>query len=334
MKIVIVVLLLLISCLSYSNPAVDFSVHSYLGGYFYPDRDDKEFSYFDKQDIRLGITGLKKEPINLDIYLKYSERLQDERIGLHSLFLVYQESPGWSLSFQIDNIGYGEQEEIFERDITSPDYDLYRLGDFRFTGIRYDNKISSLFNSSFRIGGNVHNSSIGSATLSFIKEPVDIGLFYLYLGRDSNFNKTMHSGGIEFKLQRNILELNLYQTWQHLSSTFTTSNYLAYGELLFHLKEKWQMGGNAFYAKKLRGYNDWQEYSLVTAYRWDTLENTVQYLFYRVGDMKADKLATILSYSLSDSFSLGLNSAIHFPETGKNYYTLGLQVKIYEIFPL
>jgi len=334
MRTIIIAVFLLLAVSLYPVPAIQLSGFSFLGGYYYPEREDKEISYFDRQDIRFGITGLRSKPLVFEISLNYAEELLRDRLGLYSLFLVYQTADTWSGSFQIVDIGYGKPSEPFSRDLTDPEYDRYRLGNYRFQGIRFDHSLSSQFQASYRIGGNSHNTSIGTATLSFLLDPVTLDIFYLYTGRDNNLNKTMHSGGTELLVKSRCIQLRHAQSWQHLSSTFTTSNYISYGELLWQITEGLQAGSELFYAEQLRGYRNWRELSFLTAYSWRKLMNTVQYSRTEAGNLKTARVTGIVTCSLSDSLSVGLNTGIHIPQVGDNYYSFGLQVKFNEKFPL
>ncbi|MBW6515905.1 MAG: hypothetical protein K0B81_04715 [Candidatus Cloacimonetes bacterium] len=330
----IVILLLLSYVISLNCSAVFFvDINSFIGSYYYPERTDKEFNYYDVQDVRFGLKNISVDNLNLAVTLNYSENLTDYTIGLKKLQVSYEGFNNWQLAYLIDNLGYGKASEYFEQDLTNPDYRLHRLGDYRFSGINLEHKLLYHITAAHFLGGNKHNTVIGTSALKWNLNPLSIKLFYLHTGRDNNFNKTMHSIGFETELQTTYVEFFHSQSWQHLNSVFKKTNYLTYSELLFSFTPELIAGGNFFYAKEYRGFSSWQDYSLLTTYQLKSLNNTLIFSHTSANDLRKSKLTAIISYSFTESFSLGINGATHLPKTNRNYYSLGFQVKINEKYP-
>jgi hypothetical protein len=331
MRVALVIFLFLSICGSVaSSPCFFVSAHSFGGSYYHPDRDDKVFSYYDKQDIRFGILDLRKKQVNFEFTLKHDEELLENRVGIHTLRILYQKGDKLTSGLLLEDIGYGMPTEYFNNDITTPEYRKHRLGDYRFTGLLFSYDLSSTSSLTQHIGGNDHNTSIAATTFSRSFHPLYLKLFYLYTGRDNDFNKAMHSAGVEMRLMTNQIEVFLAHTQQTLSSVYRISNHLTYGELLFKINNDFHSGGNLFYAGKHRGFTFWREYSLLTSYRYRKLSKTISYTDKKAEDIKSGRLSGIIDYSLADNFALGINTAFHFPQVGKRYYSFGFQLKFHE----
>ena len=334
MKITVCVVFLIIAVSLNSAPVFFLSLDSFTGGYYYPEREDKDWAYHNKHHILFGLDNLQKGSNKLRITGEGENRLQEWTLNLNSLHLTHQSHPAWYLQFKIDHIGFGRATEIFDSDPLDPYFRLYRLGDYRFTGLHFHHQPEERFAFSYKLGGNNHNTSLATISSSYLTDHLRLSLFYLYAGRDNNFNKTMHSYGTEVKIETHHFDIFHSQTKQHLDSTYSRENYLTYGEILINLSTMIKCGGSIFYAEEYRGYKHWRDYTVLTSLRMRRFRQDIKYTYAETGDLLNKGVGVISLYNINENLSLGINGTVFLPMTGKNYFRIGLQVSFNEDFRL
>lgn len=331
-------LLSLILFFSVSMPASPYLFikgYSFAGSYYYPDRDDKEFSYFDKHDIRFGLENLQKNQFSMKFTLRTEEELQNQTLFLQELDLRYQKSDNLSAGFMINDIGFGgSRHKLLQPDVTEPYYGENRLAHYRFHGLSLYYRFSPHLSSSSYLGGNPVNTSIAASSLEWSLTPVEFKTFYLHTGRDKNFNKSMHSAGTELLLPLNRFHFFHSYTYQHLKSVFTIRNHLSYHEVLFQVTPHLHTGGTHFYARRFRGHSSWRDYTLQAGYQREGFSKILRGNYQETSRLKARKISSIITYYPGESFSIGLNSALYLPRVKERYYSIGFQIGFNEKFAL
>lgn len=240
--------------------------------------------------------------------------------------IIYEPTYSWRFKFKLDDIGYGKRSKWFDRDLANPDFRTYLLGNYRFAGVDLSYHISQAIRIGSYLGGNVHNTAIFGTEISYQTSRVYFKLFNLNLGRDNQFNKQMCSIGSEISWRNRYLELFDAQTYQYLSSVFERENYIGYSELVFPLQPNLKTGVSFYHAKTLRGYSRWRELSFQLQYDFRNLDLTLQASRVKSEELLSERISNTLMYKLTDNFSVGINSAVHYPQYKSEYYNIGFQV--------
>lgn len=331
MKTSILFLMMVFSIVLWSSPVLFLSVDSYIGSYYYPYRADKEFSYNEYHDIRLGAEKVIVGPTILIMEVGHNEKLLDQAIKLRTMRISYQPTGSWEFSFCLDDIGYGKRTEWFDNDITNPDFRDHLLGNYRFAGMELYHSFSRRIGISSYLGGNIHNTAISGADITYYINGGYFKIFNLNVGRDNQFNKQMYSFGSELRWTCSFLEIFHAHSYQYLSSHFERENYVGYMELKLPLKRHLTTGGNYYHAKSLRGYSRWREVSLQIEYQFSNLEWRLQAGRLKAQDLVSERIGSILMYRLTNNLSFGINSAVNYPQYKDEYYSVGMQISYAQI---
>jgi len=121
------------------------------------------------------------------------------------------------LKYKFDKIGFGKLSKIFNTNVNDVYFDAPILGEYDFVGLEF-----SFFFKDFKfisqIGGNNLNAPIIDVALKHSSRKGEYTFFYLFAGRDNNFNINMHSLGLDLYHDFSVLSLYESITYQYLPS--------------------------------------------------------------------------------------------------------------------
>ncbi|MCD4797108.1 MAG: hypothetical protein K8R49_08075 [Candidatus Cloacimonetes bacterium] len=312
------------------SPKFHYSLNSFVGTNYYPDRISNTFRYFDKHRFKAGWNFQADDNIEFWFEFSHENELFDKKIILEKTGISYIKN-NWEIKYLIDNIEYGKSSQIFQQSVNDKYFDEPLITDYRFNGAEVIFKKSAL-SFSTRCGGNNFNSSIFNSSFVFRKDNYKYELFYLYAGRDKDYNLKMHSGGLEFFHKFGSFSIYGADTYK---KSLKESNHhsghediISLTELIFVLNENLQLGSNFLYENLDWGEKEtWQNQSFIK-YKVKHFESILSYRYNKTDLFEVGEIALIPSFRISENWLLGGFASYIDYTSGNDYYIIGIQTKI------
>lgn len=167
---------------------IDLGFKSFVGGYYYQNRDDKNFDYKENHNWCLSLHKNLTDNIETSAEIRYYPELFDKRLYLYSARALYHSHSFIDIAWEFDRIGMGSSTEIFKRRLNDLRSDQNFITDYRFNGAVAIIKLSDKNSLQFRAGGNNYNTGIGSLDFLFSNHSFNTKQSFVAVCRDNRFN--------------------------------------------------------------------------------------------------------------------------------------------------
>lgn len=306
-----------------------YKMNSFIGTDYFPERNYKSVNYFDRYSFYAGWKYSINQNLDVWLDLTFNDKFYEKEILLHKTGISYQRN-NFLFSYKIDKIQYGENSKTHNIQVKDRFYDFGVIENYRYNGVEISfskDNLQILTN----IAANDFHFIIVNASIKYTNDSFITEAFYLYIGRNEEYNERNHSFGIETSV--NFSKFSLYQSavYQYLPSytkgdkikslfevTFSPFNFFSSGTSIF---------GESFSQEDIL---NWQSQSYLNF----NFFNFKNYILYRIN--KSEEFTTnytnieysLLSlYNFTDSFSLGLNYSFFTPDFDQDYHQIGFQIE-------
>jgi len=236
------------------------------------------------------------------------------------------------LKYKFDKIGFGKLSKIFNTNVNDVYFDAPILGEYDFVGLEF-----SFFFKDFKfisqIGGNNLNAPIIDVALKHSSRKGEYTFFYLFAGRDNNFNINMHSLGLDLYHDFSVLSLYESITYQYLPSGTRNQqreNLVSLTELIVQPVISFEFGTNYLFSRyDWNQLKTWQSQSFMN-YDYKEISIYSSYLYKNWENFFNRTINQILFFNVTPQFKIGLNSSYFIPSEGDDYYQIGFQVNFHE----
>ncbi|MCK4653368.1 MAG: hypothetical protein KAU01_02865 [Candidatus Cloacimonetes bacterium] len=307
-----------------------YSLNSFVGSDYYPVRISNTFRYFDKHIFKTGWSFKADDNIEFWFELSCENELFDKKIILEKTGISYNKN-NWNIKYLIDNIEYGKSSQIFQQSVNNKYFDEPTITNYRFNGAEVTFNKKNVLSFSARCGGNDFNTSIFNTSFIYRNNNYKYELFYLYTGRDKDYNLKMHSGGVEFFHKFGSFSVYGADTYQ---KSLKESNHngheeiLSLIELIFNLNENLQLGTNFLYENLDWGKEEtWQNQSFIKC-KIKHFKSILSYRYNKTDLFEVGEIALIPSFRISEKWLFGgFASYLNFNLNNDDYYIIGIQTK-------
>ena len=311
-----------------------YTLNSYIGSDYFPDRDENEFSYLEKINLEIGCEYLIQQNSSIWIDLSYRNDLFDKKIILERTGISTTRG-NWEFIYKFDWIEIGRYSEILNKNVYGIYFDKGVIEDYRFNGLQINKNTNNLIISG-KVGGNNFNSSLGMLSFDHSNDNSNFEFYYLYCGRDRLLNMPMHAFGSEVMQDLNFLSIYnsvVYEYMHAYDFTHRTRKRFAnLSEIIIQPTGSFSFGSNFLYTIFDWEINEvWQSQSFLEL-EYNKFTNYASYRYWE-SDIGFDREVNIInSYNILPQWSVATNLSYFNPSIGTDYYLIGFQVQIdYEI---
>ncbi len=311
-----------------------YTLNSYIGSDYFPDRDENEFSYQEKINFEIGCKYIIQQNSSLWMDLSYRNDLFDKKIIIERTGISTTRG-SWEFIYKFDKIEIGRYSEILNRNVYGIYFDKGVIEDYRFNGLQINKNINSLVISG-KIGGNNFNTSLGMLSVDYSNDNGYFEFYYLYCGRDRLLNMPLHAFGCEFIQDFGFMSIYNSAVYEYLHAYDFTHNtrkrFADLSELVIQLSDALSFGSCFLY--KIFDWETkekWQSQSFLKL-KSNNFTNYASYRYWE-SDIGFDREVNIInSYNILPQWSVATNLSYFNPSIGTDYYLIGFQVQInYEI---
>ncbi len=311
-----------------------YTLNSYLGSDYFPDRDEKVFSYLERINFEIGCKYIIQQNSSIWLDLSYRNDLFDKKVTLERTG-ISSTSGNWEFIYKFDRIEIGKCSYILNRNVYGIHFDEGVIGDYRFNGFQINKEINN-FIISGKVGGNNFNSSLGMLAVDFSNNSGDFEFYYLYCGRDRLLNLPMHAFGSEFIQDFGFMSIYNSAVYEYMHAydfTHNTRERLAnLSEIIIQPTDSFSFGSSFLYTIfDWETKEEWQSQSFLEL-KNNKYTNYASYRYWE-SDIGFDREVNIINaYQVLPQWSIATNLSYFNPSIGTDYYLIGFQVQIdYEI---
>ncbi len=311
-----------------------YTLNSYIGSDYFPDRDENEFSYLEKINIEIGCEYIIQQNSSLWMDLNYRNDLFDKKIILERTGISTIRG-SWEFIYKFDRIEIGRDSEILNRNVYGIYFNKGVIEDYRFNGLQINKNVNSLVISG-KIGGNNFNTSVGMFSVDYSNDNGNFEIYYLYCGRDRLLNMPMHAFGCEFNKDFGFMRIYNSAVYEYMHAYDFTHNtrerFADLSELVIHPSDALSFGSCFLYTVfDWETDKKWLSQSFLEI-RYNNFTHYVSYRYWEEDIGFNREINIINSYNILPQWSVAANLSYFNPSIGTNYYLIGFQVQIdYEI---
>ncbi len=305
-----------------------FQLNSFIGFDHFPDREYKTTNYFDRNVFFAGWKYRLRQNSKFWFDLTYNDKFYAREILLNRLGVSYEISD-FIFSAKYDDLKYGAESQIYALQVKDRFYDLGVIENYQFNGgeIIFHKKKYAVKG---LLAGNSFHYLIGNLELNWKHKNLKAKIYYLFVGRNEEYNTKNHSFGIETKFE--IPYLTFYQSfvYQYLPNREKGDKIKTLWEIIVRPIQYFEFGSNLFLESfELSQKQNSQSQSFLK-FKLASLENYFFYRYNKIEEFSSDYLNIEYSflhlYPFSKHFMMGINASLFTPDFDDNYYEIGLQV--------
>ena len=318
----------------FDNRSYHYTLNSYIGSDYFPDRDENEFSYLEKINFEIGCKYIIQQNSSIWMDLSYRNDLFDKKVILERTGISTIRG-SWEFIYKFDKIEIGRCSYILNRNVYGIYFDKGVIEDYRFNGFQINKEINN-FIISGKVGGNNFNSSLGMVSVNYSNDKGNFELYYLYCGRDRLLNMPMHAFGSEFIQDFGFMSFYNSAVYEYMHAYDFTHNtrerFASLSEIIIQPSGILSFG-SCFLYKIFDWETDekWQSQSFLEL-KSNKFTNHASYRYWE-SDIGFDREVNIINaYQILPVWSVTANLSYFNPSIGTDYYLIGFQVQIdYEI---
>ena len=311
-----------------------YTLNSYIGSDYFPDRNENEFSYLEKINFEVGCKYTIQQNSSIWIDLSYRNDLFDKKIILERTGISTTRG-SWEFIYKFDRLEIGRHSYILNRNVYGIYFDKGVIEDYRFNGLQINKNIKSLIISG-KVGGNNFNSSLGMLSIDYSNDNGNFKFYYLYCGRDRLLNMPTNAFGSEFIQDFGFISIYNSAVYEYMHAYDFTHNtrkrFAVLSELVIHLSDALSFGSCFLYSIfDWETNEEWQSQSFLEL-KSNNFTNYASYRYWK-SDIGFDREVNIInSYNILPQWSVATNLSYFNPSSGTDYYLIGFQVQVdYEI---